>query len=735
MPSVVHVVTTGKFAGVERYVCNTAAELAGRGWDVTVIGGDARHMPSALGREVPWLPGATPFESLRSLIKLGRQDICHAHMTLGEAVAMVTAPRHRSAIVSTRHFAARRGSNPLGRIVAPLISASLDRQIAVTDFVAENIERPPETVIRNGIPPLPRLWQASSRVVLVLQRLEREKDTLTALRAWRESGMFEESWSLRVVGDGAERAALESWVATEGVQGVIFTGWTSDVEGELARAGMLLAPAPSDSFGFGVLEAMSAGVPVVASASGGHLETIGRLPNAPLFSAGDAGAAAAALRSLASDARRSALSSGGTKLVFAEFTVELHVDRLLAEYEAVLRTRRKRLTSESRNKARDRRVQLVDMNQNGALRELVVCSLEAWDDVRRRNQFFVDVLLRRYPALRVLFIEPAADPIFDLWTRRTPTSPRLRTIAAGRRLRAFRPLKVFPRKAGPVADAFLRTQVRVAARLMGFSRPTLWINDVTYAPLAKETGWPSLYDVTDDWLLAPFAPREIERLRRLDGLAIQDSDEVVVCSPALATSRGAHRPVSLIPNGVDIEHFRRTHPRPHDLPQRPIAVYVGSLHEARIDIKLVAELARALPHVNVVLVGPNSLAGDSLTSLTTLPNVYLLGPRPYDGIPAYLQHADVIIVPHQVSPFTESLDPIKAYECLVVETPTVATPVAGFRAFAQELNVVERGRFVARVAEVLDTPVATLTRTTPPDWESRALAFADVLSRATAAAR
>src|SRR5436190_13872100 len=243
MPSVVHVVTTDKFAGVERYVCNTAAELARRGWDVTVIGGDARHMPSALGRDVAWLPGATLLESLRSLLKIGRRDICHAHMTFGEAVAMVAAPLHRSAMVSTRHFAARRGSNPLGRIVAPLISASLDRQIAVTDFVAKNIERPPETVIRNGIPSLPRLWQASCRVVLVLQRLEREKDTFTALRAWRESGMFEESWSLRVVGDGAERAALESWVATEGVRGVIFAGWTSDVEGELARAGMLLAPA------------------------------------------------------------------------------------------------------------------------------------------------------------------------------------------------------------------------------------------------------------------------------------------------------------------------------------------------------------------------------------------------------------------------------------------------------------------------------------------------------------
>src|SRR5438034_4060810 len=105
MPSVVHVVATDKFAGVERYVCDVATELAGRGWDVTVVGGHPGHLPSALGTEVAWVPGATPVESVRSLITLGRQDVCHAHMTIGEAVAIALRRLHRSVIVSTRHFA------------------------------------------------------------------------------------------------------------------------------------------------------------------------------------------------------------------------------------------------------------------------------------------------------------------------------------------------------------------------------------------------------------------------------------------------------------------------------------------------------------------------------------------------------------------------------------------------------------------------------------------------------
>src|SRR6185503_17721678 len=119
-------------------------------------------------------------------------------------------------------------------------------------------------------------------------------------------------------------------------------------------------------------------------------------------------------------------------------------------------------------------------------------------------------------------------------------------------------------------------------------------------------------------------------------------------------------------------------------------VYVGSLHDARLDVELVAELAEALPQVNVLLVGPDSLVDESRRLLQRHRNTRLLGVRPYNEVPAYLQHADVVIVPHRVSPFTESLDPIKAYECLAITTPTVATPVAGFREHADTLNVVGR---------------------------------------------
>ena len=173
--------------------------------------------------------------------------------------------------------------------------------------------------------------------MLVLQRLEPEKDTLTALRAWKASGLVEEGWSLRITGTGAERASLEAYAAAKrSLPNVTFAGWTAHVA-DFAGAGMLLAPGPADSFGFSVVEAMAAGIPGRCERAGGHLETVGRLPGAALFPAGDAAAAGAALRCMLSPEVRATASRAGRDLVGEAFTIDRHVDRLLLEYEAVSR--------------------------------------------------------------------------------------------------------------------------------------------------------------------------------------------------------------------------------------------------------------------------------------------------------------------------------------------------------------------------------------------------------------
>ena len=361
------------------------------------------------------------------------------------------------------------------------------------------------------------------------------------------------------------------------------------------------------------------------------------------------------------------------------------------------------------------------------LSSIVVCSLEEWDEVWRRNQFFCRQLLERDPDLRVLFVEPPADPLHDVTSGRPPRALRLRRVG---RVNAFRPLKPLPRRAGALADRSLHAQVRLAVRVLRLTDPVLWINDVTYAPLIERTGWPSVYDVTDDWLESTSHSHQLQRLRALDRLALERADEVVVCSPKLAETRGASRPVTLIPNGVDVDLFRRPQARPRDLPPSPVAVYAGTLHSTRLDLALAGRLAAELPDVSFAFVGPDSLTAGERRELESHANVTLLGPRPYERVPGYLQHADVIVVPHVVSPFTESLDPIKLYECLAIETPTVATPVAGFREHADDLAIVDASAFVGCVRDVLADGAPRRAHEQPPSWSDRALEFEEVLSNA-----
>lgn len=165
-----------------------------------------------------------------------------------------------------------------------------------------------------------------------MHRLEKEKDTLTALRAWQASNLSDEGWTLRIVGDGSQRGDLNDWVRANEVREVTFAGWRQAVSEEFARAGLFLAPAPAEPLGLGVLEAMAAGVPVVAARGGGHLETVGLLPDARLFRPLDPASAAEAIRSFVPDDARTAASERGRAMVEARYTIAHHVDQLLAEY-------------------------------------------------------------------------------------------------------------------------------------------------------------------------------------------------------------------------------------------------------------------------------------------------------------------------------------------------------------------------------------------------------------------
>ena len=159
--------------------------------------------------------------------------------------------------------------------------------------------------------------------------------------------------------------------------------------------------------------------------------------------------------------------------------------------------------------------------------------------------------------------------------------------------------------------------------------------------------------------------------------AAQCADLVVYTARSLHDDVLAMRPQATLhlPNGVDLDHFADTaDPTPTDLASipRPRAIYVGAL-DTWFDFELVGRVAKALPDVSFVLIGPPDLAR---ARLVARPNLHLLGSRPYSELPAYLRSADVGLIPFDVRghpDLVRSIHPLKLYEYLASGLPIVAT--------------------------------------------------------------
>lgn len=285
---------------------------------------------------------------------------------------------------------------------------------------------------------------------------------------------------------------------------------------------------------------------------------------------------------------------------------------------------------------------------------LLVLSLEAWDDVWRRNQYLFDGLLRTDDQLTVVFVEPSRDLLHDSLHLRVPARGRGLRQAAGYegRLFLYQPTKWLPRILGPFADLFMRAALHRNLCRAGLRPDLMWLNDPGWYGIVERASLPTIYDITDDWLAAARTRREHRRIVRADASLLKSCTSVVVCSEALRKSRRhARDDIILIPNAVDVARYQTPAERPDDFPDRDIALYVGTLHEDRLDVDLVARTGSTLAAIGsaCVLLGPNALSASNTSILANTPGVILLGPRSWDTVPGYLQHAAALIVPHIVS--------------------------------------------------------------------------------------
>ena len=216
------------------------------------------------------------------------------------------------------------------------VSEPFRRELIGRGVAPERIE-----VIHNAIDPqwgqrTGRDITPEKRMILIVGRLSSEKDHGTLLEAMRN---LQANAHLLIVGDGPERPRIEAAIRALGLEGsVTLTGQVPSAEPYYGIADVCVLSSLSEGSPNALLEAMAAGVPVVATAVGGVPEMVTHGESALLIQPGDCQAMTSAIAALLSDADLARkLAARAREVVLERHAPEARTRRLVEIYGQLAR--------------------------------------------------------------------------------------------------------------------------------------------------------------------------------------------------------------------------------------------------------------------------------------------------------------------------------------------------------------------------------------------------------------
>ena len=232
-----------------------------------------------------------------------------------------------------------------------------------------------------------------------------------------------------------------------------------------------------------------------------------------------------------------------------------------------------------------------------------------------------------------------------------------------------------------------------------------------------------VYDCMDELSAFAHAPAEL-KLREAE--LLRRSNVMFTGGQSLyEAKRHAHRNVHPFPSSVDVAHFGRARRIDADPPDQagipgPRFGFFGVIDE-RMDIDLLAGVARARPEWQLVLIGP--IVKIDPEKLPRGSNIHYLGSKAYQELPDYVAGWDVALLPFARNEATRYISPTKTPEYLAAGKPVVSTTIRDVvRPYAQ-LGLV-------RIADTIDEFVAACEAALNEDAAER-LRKADVFLRQT----
>ncbi len=250
-------------------------------------------------------------------------------------------------------------------------------------------------------------------------------------------------------------------------------------------------------------------------------------------------------------------------------------------------------------------------------------------------------------------------------------------------------------------------------RLKGVKRPVIWTYLATSLALRLINNLKPqtlIYDCVIDASLHPNSPKDIEisEKKLIESADLIFTDNHYLFKKCKEINVNTH----IMPPGVDFEQFslpdiNKDADLSLDNIRHPRIGYFGGIEEFRVDIELIAYIAKEKPDWNILIFGP---VYKTDTSILKQKNIIMGGPVAHNILPCYLQKLDVLILPYKIKEFTKSLFPAKIFECLATGKPIVATPL-------EELFLFESG--VIRIAKTEEEFVQVIADSLISDTEAQ----------------
>ncbi len=342
---IAQVMLAKRFGGAERSFVDLCAELVARGHAVLAIC-EARAAALPLLERIAGLDVRTvrvwgawdPFarRAIGRALRAHRAEIVQCHLARaahlgGHAAHALGLPT----LAKTHNYVDLRYYRAIDRLV-PTTRAQADYLLA-HGIAPDRVTRIPNfsrlaPQAPTAHPPMPPVR------LLALGRLVAKKGFDVLLAALAALPPATPPIVLTLAGDGPLRAALDAQARSLAPRvEVRFVGWVDDVAALFAAADVFVLPSRDEPFGIVVLEAMAAGVPIVATRTAGPLEILDA-ETALLVAIGDVAALAHALGAVLDDpaAARTRAARAGTVFrdTYAAAAVVPRYERLYAELRA-----------------------------------------------------------------------------------------------------------------------------------------------------------------------------------------------------------------------------------------------------------------------------------------------------------------------------------------------------------------------------------------------------------------